>query len=540
MEIPSEITNEELESVSPFLYIKNNGIKNEAGLPLEFDDREFMIDILEDMSPLQVILKAPQVGATVLETIKALWVAKFERRDIIYTLPTAGDITDMVGGKINRIIAQNPSLLEMVKDHDTIEQKQVGDNIIYFRGTWTSKQAMMVSSQLNLHDEVDASNREVITQYETRQQASTNGWRWYFSHPSIVGAGIDAYWQKSDQKEWFVHCTFCDKWQFLEWPISINQEKQIYVCKFCEAQISDQQRRKGQWRKRYPIAEYSGYHISQLICPWIPASKVIKDFREKEPQYFHNFVLALPYADAQSKITLETIKGLLTDNFKRKGRVLIGLDTGVKLRYMVGDQNGLFDIGEVDNYEDLQKVCDKYGDWVMVADAGGDIIGMRQFQENNRGKVFLCSFRQDKQSQNLIKWGESDEFGRVACDRNRMIQLVVDLMNDKRIPLYGTLEKWWSFWLHCSHIFRTVEEDRLGNLVYIWQRSGRDDWFLATVYYCVARDRFSEKESTFEGKSEDVPQVDEAPIRDYRGYTGGIILTPPKVNTRDDDWRYSG
>ena len=538
MEI-TEATNEELESVSPYLYIYNNNILNEAGLPLEFRDREFMIDILEDMSPLQAILKAPQVGATVLETIKALWVAKYKRRDIIYTLPTAGDIVDMVGGKINRIIAQNPSLLEMVRDHDTIEQKQVGANIIYFRGTWTSKQAMMVSSQLNLHDEVDASNREVITQYETRQQASTNGWRWYFSHPSIVGAGIDAYWQKSDQKEWFVHCTFCDKWQFLEFPLNINQEKGIYICKFCQAEISDQQRRKGQWRKRYPEAEYSGYHISQLICPWIPATKIIKDFKEKEPQYFHNFVLALPYADAQSKITLDTIKGLLTEENTRKGRVLFGVDTGVKIRYNIGDQNGLFDTGECNNYEELQKICDRYKDWVMVVDQGGDIIGVRQFQENNQGRVFLCSFRQDKQSQNLIKWGEGEEFGRVACDRNRMIQLVVDEMNDKRIPLLGDLNKWWNFWLHCSHIFRTVEEDRLGNLVYVWQRSDRDDWFLAMVYYRIACERFAQKESSFEGKREDIPQVDEAPIRDYKGHTAGLILTPPNINKREDDYRYS-
>jgi hypothetical protein len=425
----------------------------------------------------------------------------------------------------------------MVADHDTIEQKQVGKNIIYFRGTWTTKQAMMVSSQLNLHDEVDASNREVLTQYETRQQASMGGFRWYFSHPSIVGAGIDAYWQKSDQKEWFVHCTFCDKWQFLEFPISINQEKQIYVCKFCQAEISDQQRRKGQWRKRFPNAEYSGYHISQLICPWIPATKIIKDFKEKEPQYFHNFVLALPYADAQSKITLETIKNLLTDENKRKGRIIIGLDSGVKLRYIIGDTNGIFDIGEVDNYEDMQKICNRYKDFCVIADAGGDIIGMRQFQENNVGKVFLCSFRQDKQSQNLIKFGEGEEYGRVACDRNRTIQLVVDEFNDKRIPLYGNLEKYWNLWLHCSHIFRTVEEDRLGNLVYIWQRSDRDDYFLAVVYYRIGMSRFASAESSFVG-GEESPKIQEAFVRDYKGKTGGIILTPPSVNKREDDWRY--
>jgi hypothetical protein len=128
-----EITIEQLQAVSPYIFIKNNAIKNERGLPLAFRDRPFMVDILEDMSPLQVILKAPQVGATILETIKAFWVAKYKAKDIIYTLPSVNDVIDVVGGKINRIIAQNPTFLEWIKDHDTIEQKTVdGRNVIYY------------------------------------------------------------------------------------------------------------------------------------------------------------------------------------------------------------------------------------------------------------------------------------------------------------------------------------------------------------------------------------------------------------------------
>ena len=113
---------------------------------------------------------------------------------------------DMGGGKVNRIIAQNPILKEWVREHDTVEQKTVGENIIHYRGTWTTKAAMMVSSQCNVHDEVDASNADVITQYETRLQGQKGGWRWYFSHPSVAGHGVDVYWQMSDKKEWVIKC----------------------------------------------------------------------------------------------------------------------------------------------------------------------------------------------------------------------------------------------------------------------------------------------------------------------------------------------
>lgn len=530
--------------VSPRWFVKYYNIKNERGFPLKFKDRKFLVEVLEDQSQYIAVLKAPQIGMTVLMLIKTFWTAFFLKKDIIYTLPTEHDVQDMAGGKINRIVAQNPIFKEMIKEHDTVQQKNVGSNIIYYRGTFTTKAAMMVSSQVNVHDEVDASNPEVITQYETRQQAEAGGSRWYFSHPSVVGNGIDIYWQKSDQKEWFVKCDECLEEQFMEWPLSVDQERECYQCKFCQAEITDEQRANGyngihSWKKKVPNAEFSGYHISQLICPWISASKVIKDFKEKEAQYFHNFVLALPYADTQSKVTLETIQNLLTDTDAHKGRVIFGVDTGIKIRWTYGGQTGLYDMGECDSYEDLQRIVDRFEDWVMVIDQGGDIIGVRQFAENNPGRVFLCYFQQDKRSMTLIKWGTKDEYGRVMVDRNRLIQLVVDEMNDKRVPLHGTLTKWWNMWLHWSHMYRIVDEDRMGNLVYVWERSDRNDWALAMCYWRVGIDRFAERQSSFVGPSVVSSVIPDAPYRREDGVMEGkaIKLTMPELPSKESDWR---
>ena len=543
-----EITPEKMEQVSPYIFIKLRGIKNEMGKLLSFKDRAFLIEILEDRSQFQVILKAPQIGMTVLQLIKSLWWAFFEKIDIVYTLPTQTDVQDMAGGKINRIIAQNPIFMDWIKDHDTVDQKAVGQNIIHYRGTFTQKAATMVTSKLNIHDEKDASNPEVITQYETRLQAEPGGMIWVYSHPSIIGAGVDIEWQKSDQKEWFVKCSQCNEIQFLEWPHSIDQVRKCYQCKYCFAEITDQQRREGyngvhSWKKLYPEAEWSGYHISQLMCAWIPASKIIKDFKEKEAQYFHNFTLALPYADAKSKVTLETIKNLLTENNERTSRVIFGVDTGIKIRWVCGDQNGLFDTGEMESYEDLQREVDRYKDWIMVVDQGGDIIGARQFAENNPGRVFLCYFQQDKKSMQLIKWGEKDEYGMVRVDRNRLIQLVVDEMNDKRIPLYGNLEKWWNLWTHWQWMYRTIGEDKIGNLVYVWEcdkSAHRNDWALAECYWRVGIDRFASGDTTFEGKAE--PRYKAAiPAAAYRQADGTMEntfpLVMPEVITQETDWR---
>ena len=228
-------------------------LKTSNGLPFEFNNHRFMIDFLDDMSPLQVLLKPPQIGASETEFIKACFVAKKYKKDIIYTLPTQSDVYDMVGGKFNRIIAQNPTLMGWVKDHDSVEQKAVGDSIIYYRGTWTQKAAMMVSSDLNIHDETDASNADVITQYETRLAAKAGGMRWYFSHPSLSGHGVHKFFLLSDQKHWFITCPHCKVEQYLEWNIndpkkmSIDIEREIFVCKECKKDITDDDRRRGRW-----------------------------------------------------------------------------------------------------------------------------------------------------------------------------------------------------------------------------------------------------------------------------------------------------
>ena len=65
-------------------------IKNEVGFPIEFHKRKFLFDIYNDLSPLQVVLKPPQIGATVMNTLKTFWVAKKLKRQIIYTLPPFG------------------------------------------------------------------------------------------------------------------------------------------------------------------------------------------------------------------------------------------------------------------------------------------------------------------------------------------------------------------------------------------------------------------------------------------------------------------
>lgn len=494
----------------PALWVIKHKIKNEVGFPIDFKKRKFLYDIYNDLSPKQVILKPPQVGMTVANTLKSLYVAKKLKRQIIYTLPTQGDIQDMVGGSFNRIIAQNPILMDWVKDHDTIEQKSVGDSMIFYRGTFTAKQAMMIPSGLNIHDEVDASDPQVISQYETRLQAQEDGgWRWYFSHPSLSGHGVDVYWQQSDKKEWFVTCDECKKEQILLWPESINIERGNYICKFCSSTLSDDARIKGIWRAT-ATGEFSGYHISQLMLYNKSAKDIIKAFNDpqKDKQYFYNYVLGLPYIGSEDRIEPSVVLRNCVDVVNaQEGVTIIGADTGHGIHYVLMNKQGVFYYdheteitASKDPYDVIKAHLRRFQRSIAVFDQGGDLIGVRKLQAEFPGRVFLCFYRKDRKTVDLIQWGEGEEYGKVQVDRNRMMTLAVEQLRDiGRVRLDGTKDEWAEFASHFGNMYRekltvkaTPEKDdkTLYGNEYVWKRNGPDHFAHAFLYGLVGLQKY--------------------------------------------------
>lgn len=454
----------------------------------------YLFDVFRDFTPTIVVLKAAQVGMTTTQILKTVWGINRYKIDSITTYPTVADAQEISGSKVNRLIAQNPCIGRMLSTNkDSVSMKQIGSNMWHIRGTWTDKAAMMVSSDWNSMDEVDASKQAILEQYDTRLQHSKYRWRHYYSHPSSEGFGIHKLWLKSDQKHWFVLCKACNKEQYLSWPESIDQERMCFQCKYCKAELSDEDRRTGRWVKKYKDREISGYWIPLLICPWVTAKQIVTYSREKSPEYFANKVLGLPYVGSGNKVTWGIIQRNIVDKeHLMDDRIVIGVDTGTTIWYVLGDKNGVFHYGSAKGYEDIEGFLKRWPTSIAVFDQGGDLIAPRKLQEKYPGRVFLCYFRADRKTQQLITWGKAQEAGAVVVDRNRMVQLVVDEFSDKRIPLWGNESEWYDYYLHWANIYRVEEENALGVPVRRWERSGDDHWCFATVYWRIGISRFAE------------------------------------------------
>lgn len=483
----------EMEDISIHAWIQKYQIKNETGKPLDFKQHGFWFDILSDNSPKQVWLKAAQVGGSLIANIKLFWCVKKMGMNAIYTMPTAGDVADFVGGKTNPLIDNNPILFDYIKDKDSVQQKRVGDNTIYFRGTMTERAALSVSSDLNIYDEEDRSDAQTIEQYASRLQASPYKWEWHFSNPSVEGNGVSKYWARSDQKHWFIACGACQKQQYLSFPENIDMDKEYFICKFCHAELTDEMRSHGEWRKKKTdyTPEYSGYWISLLMCTWISAKQILELYRTKSPEYFSNFVLGLPYTGDGNKIQEnEFFQNTTAAPFALENPIIIGLDTGLPNWYVVGNSHGAFSAGSCQGYDEIEGMLKRWPEAIVVCDQGGDLIGQRLLQEKYPSRVFLCYYRADRKSMTLVRWGEKEEYGTVIVDRNRMMQFLIDELRMGRLPLLGKREDWCETWTHFANIFRVNAQDALGNDVPKWERSGPDHLCHAMLYWRVGMEKF--------------------------------------------------
>lgn len=485
-------------------WMAENKIKNEKGDPIEFDSHPFLVDIYDDQSQNLTVMKAAQVGMSTLQILKNHRDAKRYKMDIIYTLPTDQDVRVFVGGKVNRIIANNLCMISDVADKDSIEQKQIGNSMEYFRGTWTKKAAIMVTADRLVHDEKDSSKLDIIADFQARTQHSKFKQTHTFSHPSLPETGVHADWLKSDQKHWFIKCPHCAKWQFMSWntedpsKMSVDIERKIFICKKCRKELPDWVRIGGQWVAKYPERRHSGYWVPLLIAPWVSAADIVNKFQHPDttPEFFYTKILGLPFADGSSKLLRDSFFQNLTGKSYAPGadeRVVLGIDTGLRLDYVLGNKDGLFFHGDCSDYGELDKIMERWPKAIAVIDAGGDLIGSRAFAERWPGRVYLCYFGGDRKKNEIVTWGRKDEQGAVTVDRNRGIQLVVDEFRNRRVPVHGTEQDWFEYWLDWNNLSKIKVLDPDTNQVkgYKWVRNGRDHRALATVCWRVGMTRFA-------------------------------------------------
>lgn len=503
-----------LDQLSIHSFINNNTIRTETGKLLDFHNHRYLFDIYRDNSPYLCCLKAGQIGFSTMAIIKTIWLCRNQKLNIIYILPTVEMVQAFVGSKVNPIASQNPIIQMWMKDKDRVSLKQIGNNFIHYLGAQTERAAIMITADMLVADEFDRSPQEVLETYDSRLQHSEYGYKWVFSNPTIPDFGVDKFWQQSDKKMWHVKHSCKEIFVLDESCIDYQQEK--YICPKCKEEISDECRRKGEWIATAE-GKWSGYWIPLWVNPMISASVISEKKRNNSKEYFANFVAGLPYINSTNMLTQKILESNFVDKVnQQEGRIIIGVDTGHNIHYTLANKQGIFYYGYCasvaedstpgyDPYDELDKLLQRFPRSIMIADQGGDLIGIRKLQAKYKGRIFLCWFTKETKNQEVIRWVD-EEAGKSVfkclVDRNRMVQTVVDEWKEQRLPIWGKIDDWQPYITHCLNIYRVKEikgadaNDPQYGWRWVWKRKGADHWMMATVYARVGLDRFAQDLAT--------------------------------------------
>lgn len=538
----------QLQELSLPKFIFDNQIKTETGDVLDFKKYRFMYDVYTDRARLLCCMKSAQIGFTTYEIIKTAHECKNEGIDILYVLPTSDDVKRFSGGKTNKILAQNPVLAGWTKDKDSVEQKQFGSNTVYYQGSFTERAALMITAKKLVVDEYDRCKQQIVEMYDSRLQSIANPKKAFFSNPSIPDFGIHKYYQLSDQKKW--HVTHSCGSTFILDESCIDYTEEIYRCPTCFTEILDEERRMGEWMATSE-GEWSGYWIPLWVAPWMKASDIAKMKREKTAEYFSNFVAGEPYVGGGNILTQPMLEALLSSETNRQeGRTIIGVDTGHNIYYTLMNKQGIFFHGycmsveenknqpfpkdNYDPYNELEKLLIRFPKSIMVSDQGGDLIGIRKLQAKYPSRVYLCWFTKETKNQQLIRWAEGDETGKVLVDRNRMMQLMVDEIQAKTVVVNGTLEDWQPWFNHWLNIYRgkELEDDNEPSYGWrwVWKRKGADHFALSALYARIGLDRFQDAKATIVG-ADSFPEIKTGIMDD--GFRMGSVRNTIQAN---QDW----
>lgn len=235
----------------------------------------------------------------------------------------------------------------------------------------------------------------------------------------------------------------------------------------------------------------------------------IEDDKKRRPVLYKQKWLGEPYVSPNDLLSeLALTKCLSSEINMQEGRVIIGVDTGHDIYFTLMNKDGVFYHGycqspqevndpNYDPYDAIDKLMSNNPTWILIADQGGDLIGIRKMQTKYPGRVFLVWSNKESKNKQLIKWGEKEEYGKVSIDRNRVIQLVVDEINEQRTVFNGSKEDWQPFFEHCMNIYRVKEiqgeeNDPQYGWRWVWKRKGPDHWFMSMIYARVGLDRFTE------------------------------------------------
>lgn len=497
------------------------------GKPFSFVDHEFQLKILRDQSRIINVRKCSQIGLSEMTIRKAIAITNIlDACTVIYTMPTAAGAKTFVKTRVDPVIRSSPALRFSVSaTADNTEMKQFNESFLYVKGTVGTKAAISTPADAIFNDEVDFSDPEVMSTYESRLTHSPYKLKRKFSTPTVDGYGISAEFAVSRRFFNFVKCNHCghhflpDYFTHVRVPGYYGELREItkenvfrikhqdaYVeCPACKGRPSLQPEYR-EWVLENPDDHYeaAGYQISPFDAPNIIScsSLILTSTSYKRYVDFINFSLGLPAEDKDSSLTESECEALF-----HEGEIsgyfshVMGIDVGMTSHILVGGIDHLGQVAVVhtervpanllkQRYNELRR---KYRVAVTVMDSmpyTETVLSLQKADENLYGAVYVQS--KDLTTYTLKKVEEEKELAKqelrqVNINKNKAFDDLVASVRRNQWVIRADENK-EIIKSHFQDMKRVKDFTSDEEMAYVWRKSAKadDHFFHAALYLHIA------------------------------------------------------
>lgn len=500
------------------------------GTRFNFHGHEYQRKILEDPSQNIVIIKSAQIGISEMSARLALARAVLVNGfSTIYTLPAASAAQNFMKTRIDPVVTSSPYLSELVsKDVDNSTVKRFGDSYVYLKGAQVDRQAISVPADMIVMDEVDNSNQDVLTLFESRLIHSAYALTVKLSTPTIPDYGIDLAYKQSRRNLNLCKCDHCGEWfypdyfQHVKIPGFLEELEKItkrhfadpgfrwaeafVACPKCggKANLLPEHR---EWVLENPDENFpaAGYRVSPFDCPLIikPSALVKASVEYERKQDFYNQRLGIPMEDKESSLLRTDIESCIISEYPGGGfSYVFGLDMGLTCWMTVAavlPDNTLIVVKVIpiplfQVIEEVPKLVRQYKCRMGVIDHGPyteTVYRLQQVLVNLFAGVYVNKTKGidlfKVRDQDADKEKGVETVRQVSIARDRCFDLIMMMIKSGHI-LKVSCEKDEEWKDHLTDQKR-VREFRDDELVFVWRKTSGEDHMAHSLLYALIASR---------------------------------------------------
>ena len=436
------------------------------------------------------------MGISIYATLRSVWLASIRSRDTSYFFPTKQLAYRFSSQRVrDEILACSPVIRKYMnaKEMDSVIGRRIGGGILNFRGLRSETDVQETPADHVVIDEYDfVDDFSMISKAFDRLSHSSLKWRILIGIPSIEEYGIDAWFQKSDQRYWHVICLHCGTENVLEDTFPeclqrVDEDTVIRVCYKCGGTLDCQ---KGIWRPRNPESKIVGFHVSQLFSEYSDLSNILTQWEESgKNESFWRQILGKPFVNKENRLDYNQVMACRReyDVDVQSTRNQMGCDTGKGQHYVIvrrfDKEIRTIKIGQCETFAELRNIMDVYNVGRCVIDPGGNVSSVKEFVDHFNGRAFQCYYHAN--DKNYIEW--NDETHQVNAHRTATLDKSCDIVrgvgiwfngNDPELPILAK---------HCVNSVKKKEEDEeTGKIKFTYIRTGPDHYRHALNYAYIA------------------------------------------------------